>query len=180
MHSGLQNGRGIVKVLETDRLVLRLISTDDAEFFLRLLNEPSFLRFIGDKKVRSLEDAHNYIVNGPIQSYQRFGFGLYLVELKITAVPIGICGLLKRDTLDDVDIGFAFLPEFWACGYGFESARATMVHERDAKGLKRILAITSPDNFGSIALLEKLGLKFERLMKLTEDTPEVKLFAADL
>ena len=180
MKSAAQNGRGIVKVLETDRLVLRLISTNDAEFFLRLLNEPSFLQFIGDKKVRSLEDAHNYIVNGPIQSYQRFGFGLYLVELKATSVPIGICGLLKRDTLDDVDIGFAFLPEFWARGYGFESARALMVHERDAKGLKRILAITSPDNVGSIALLEKLGLKFERLMKLTEDAPEVKLFAADL
>jgi len=180
MQSAAQNGRGIVKVLETDRLVLRLISTDDAEFFLRLLNEPSFLRFIGDKKVRSLEDAHNYILNGPLQSYQRFGFGLYLVELKTTSVPIGICGLLKRDTLDDVDIGFAFLPEFWARGYGFESARALMAHERDAKGLKRILAITSPDNVGSVALLEKLGLKFERLMKLTEDAPEVKLFAADL
>ena len=179
MDSGLQNRRGIVKVLETDRLVLRLISTDDAEFFLRLLNEPSFLRFIGDKKVRSLEDAHNYIVNGPIQSYQRLGFGLYLVELKTTSVPIGICGLLKRDTLDDVDIGFAFLPEFWASGYGFESARAVMAHERDAKGFKRILAITSPDNVGSIALLEKLGLKFERLMRLTEDAPEVKLFATE-
>lgn len=169
-----------MKVLETDRLVLRLVSTDDAEFFLRLLNEPSFLQFIGDKNVRSLEDARNYIVNGPVQSYQRFGFGLYLVELKTTAVPIGICGLLKRDTLDDVDIGFAFLPEFWAHGYGFESARAIMVHERNAKGFKRILAITSPDNLGSIALLEKLGFKYQRLIKLTEDAPEVKLFAADL
>lgn len=170
----------VVKVLETDRLVLRLISTDDAEFFLRLLNEPSFLRFIGDKKVRSLDDARNYILNGPIQSYQNFGFGLYLVELKGSTVPIGICGLLKRDTLDDVDIGFAFLPEFWAQGYGFESAAAIMNHGRDTMGLQRILAITSPDNVGSIALLEKLGMKYERLMKLSEDAPEVKLFAADL
>ncbi len=167
-------------MLETDRLVLRLISTDDAEFFLRLLNEPSFLRFIGDKKVRSLPDARDYILNGPIQSYRRFGFGLYLVELRNTSVPIGICGLLKRDTLDDVDIGFAFLPEFWAQGYGFESARAIMNHGRDQMGLQRILAITNPDNVGSIALLEKLGLKYERLMKLTDDAPEVKLFAADL
>ena len=169
-----------MKILETDRLLLRLISTDDAEFFLGLLNEPSFLRFIGDKKVRSLEDAHNYIVNGPIQSYQRFGFGLYLVELKDTSVPIGICGLLKRDALDDVDIGFAFLPDFWARGYGFESARAIMIHGRNTMGLKRILAITSPDNVGSIALLEKLGLKYERITKLSEDASEVKLFAADL
>ncbi len=169
-----------MKVLETERLVLRLISTDDAEFFLRLLNEPSFLRFIGDKKVRSLADAHNYIVNGPIQSYQRFGFGLYLVELKDTSVPIGICGLLKRDTLDDVDIGFAFLPDFWAQGYGFESARAIMIHGRNTMGLKRILAITSPDNVGSIALLEKLGLKYERVTKLSDDAPDVKLFTADL
>lgn len=174
------NGKPVVKVLETDRLVLRLISTDDAEFFLRLLNEPSFLRFIGDKKVRSLEDSRNYILNGPIQSYQSFGFGLYLVELKGSTVPIGICGLLKRDTLEDVDIGFAFLPEFWAQGYGFESARAIMSHSRDKLGLQRILAITNPDNIGSIALLEKLGLKYERLTKLSDDADEVKLFAADL
>ena len=169
-----------VKVLETERLLLRLISLEDAEFFLELLNEPSFLRFIGDKKVRTLDDARNYILNGPVHSYESLGFGLYLVELKESSAPMGICGLLKRDTLDDVDIGFAFLPKFWSNGYALESAKAIMIYGRDVKGLKRILAITSPDNEASIALLEKLGFKFERLTRLSDETPEVKLFSANL
>jgi len=170
----------VVKVLETDRLVLRRLSVEDAEFILKLLNDPSFLRFIGDKQVRTLDAARNYIRSGPIASYERFGFGLFLTQLKESSEPIGICGLLKRDTLDDVDIGFAFLPEFCGMGYGFESAKAMMIHGRDAHGLKRIVAITSPENVGSIALLEKLGLRFERLTKLSDDSPDVKLFAADL
>jgi len=168
-----------VSVLETDRLTLRRITVDDAEFILELLNEPSFLRFIGDKGVRTLADARNYILNGPINSYEQFGFGLYLTELKDSAMPIGMCGLLKRETLDHVDIGFAFRPEFWGRGYGLEAAKATLIHGRDVFGLKRILAITSPDNHGSIGLLEKLGFRFERLMKLTEDTPPVKLLGID-
>jgi len=170
----------VVKVLETERLILRRLSEEDAQFILKLLNDPAFLRFIGDKEVRTLDDARNYICTGPIASYERFGFGLYLVALKESSVPIGICGLLKREVLDDVDIGFAFLPEFWGCGYGFESAKAIMIYGGDVMGLKRILAITSPDNVGSIALLEKLGMTFERLTKLSDDAPEVKLFAADL
>ena len=169
----------IVKVLETDRLVLRRLTVEDAEFILELLNDPSFLRFIGDKKVRTLDDARNYILSGPIASYERFGFGLYLTELKESSVPIGICGLLRRDTLPDVDIGFALLPQFCGKGYGFESAMAMMVYGRDVLGLNRIVAITSPENDASIALLEKLGMKFERLTKLSEDAPDVKLFAAD-
>ena len=111
-----------MKVLETDRLILRWLSTDDAEFILELLNEPSFLQYIGDKGVRTLEDARNYILNGPVDMYARLGFGLYLTELKERGVPLGICGLLKRDGLEDVDIGFAFLPRFWAKGYAYESA----------------------------------------------------------
>jgi RimJ/RimL family protein N-acetyltransferase len=169
----------VVKVLETERLVLRLISVEDAEFILELLNDPSFLRFIGDKKVRTVDDARTYILNGPMQSYERFGYGLYLVELKESSVPIGICGLLRRDTLPDADIGFAFLPQFCGQGYGFESAMAMMVYGRDVLGINRIVAITSPENDASIALLEKLGMQFERLTKLSEDAPEVKLFAAD-
>jgi [ribosomal protein S5]-alanine N-acetyltransferase len=168
-----------VKVLETDRLILRRLTVEDAEFILELLNDPSFLRFIGDKKVRTLDDARNYIRSGPIASYERFGFGLFLTEVKESPAAIGICGLLKRDTLDDVDIGFAFLPEFCGRGFGFESARATMAYGRDVLGLNRIVAITSPDNDASIALLEKLGFTFERLTKLSDDAPEVKLFAAD-
>jgi RimJ/RimL family protein N-acetyltransferase len=168
-----------VIVIETDRLILRRLDVEDAEFILRLLNDPSFLRFIGDKQVRTLADARNYILNGPIASYKRFGFGLFITELKESSEPIGICGLLKRDTLDDVDIGFAFLPEFCHKGYGFESAKATLTYGRDVLGRKRILAITSPDNEASIGLLEKLGLKFEGLKKLTDDAPEVNVFATD-
>ena len=163
-------------VLETERLVLRRLSSDDAEFILELLNQPSFLQYIGDKGVRNNDDAINYIQTGPVASYERFGFGLYLVELKDTAVPIGICGLLKRDTLPDVDVGFAFLPDYWSRGYAFEAAAAVMNYGKEVLGLRRIVAITSLDNEASIRLLEKIGLKFERLIKLAEDQPEVRLF----
>jgi len=168
-----------LKVLETDRLILRRLSTDDAEFILQLLNEPSFLRFIGDKGVRTLRDARDYILNGPVDMYNRFGFGLYLTELKDGGVPIGICGLIKRDALEDVDIGFAFLPKFWAKGYAYESASAVMTYGKDVLGLRRIVAITSPDNHASAKLLGELGLQFERMVKLSEDAEEVRLFVAD-
>ena len=163
-------------VLQTARLVLRRLSADDAEFILELLNQPSFLQYIGDKGVRNNDDAINYIQTGPVASYERFGFGLYLVELKDTAVPIGICGLLKRDTLPDVDVGFAFLPDYWSRGYAFEAAAAVMNYGKEVLGLRRIVAITSLDNEASIRLLEKIGLKFERLIKLGEDQREVRLF----
>lgn len=166
-------------VLETERLVLRKITTADAEFILELLNQPSFLRYIGDKGVRNSEDAVRYIQTGPLASYERFGFGLYLVELKETGVAIGICGLLKRDSLPDVDVGFAFLPEFWSQGYAFESAAAVMTYGREVLGLRRIVAITSPDNDASIRLLERIGLRFERLIKLAEDQSEVGLFGSN-
>jgi RimJ/RimL family protein N-acetyltransferase len=167
-------------VLETARLVLRRLSTDDADFILELLNQPSFLRYIGDKGVRNSEDAIRYIQTGPIASYERFGFGLYLVELKKTGAPIGMCGLLKRDSLPDVDVGFAFLPDYWSQGFAYESAAAVMNYGREAQGLRRIVAITSLDNDASIKLLEKLGLRFESLIKLAEDQPEVKLFASSV
>lgn len=166
-----------VNVVETDRLVLRRLSTDDAEFVLELLNEASFLRFIGDKGVRTLDDARDYILKGPVDSYERFGFGLYLTLLKESGVPIGICGLLKRESLKDVDVGFAFLPQFWSRGYAFESASAVMAYGRSALGLNRIVAVTNPDNHGSIRVLEKLGLRFENMVRLSEDGPEIKLFA---
>jgi len=169
-----------LKVLETDRLILRRLSTDDAEFILQLLNEPSFLRFIGDKGVRTLRDARDYISNGPVDMYNRFGFGLYLTELKDGGVPIGICGLIKRDALEDVDIGFAFLPKFWAKGYAYESASAVMTYGKDVLGLRRIVAITSPDNHASAKLLEKLGLQFEHMIRLAEDAQDVRLFASDI
>ena len=163
-------------ILETERMVLRKLSTDDAEFVLELLNEPSFLRYIGDRGVRNLEDARQYILNRLVASYERNGFGLYLVELKESRVSIGISGLVKRDALPDADIGFAFLPAYWSKGYAVESAAAVMNYARDVLGLNRILAITSPDNDASAKLLGKIGLRFERLIKLSEDAEEVRLF----
>ena len=161
-------------------MTLRRLETGDAEFILGLLNDPSFLRFIGDKGVRTLDDAREYISNGPVASYERFGFGLYLTERKEDRVPIGICGLLKRESLKDVDMGFAFLPQFWSKGYAFEAASAVMAHGRNVLGLGRIVAITSPDNEASIRLLEKLGLKFESMARLSEDSPEIRLFASEV
>lgn len=146
---------------------------------LELLNEPSFVRNIGDRGVRTLADARRYISDGPVASYERFDFGLYLVELKETGVPTGICGLLKRDSLPDVDIGFAFLPRQWSRGYAFESA-AVMKYARDILELKRVVAITDPDNEASIRVLHRIGLKFDRLIKLSEADIELKLFAANL
>jgi RimJ/RimL family protein N-acetyltransferase len=168
-----------MKILETERLVLRRLSSDDAEFILELLNQPSFLRYIGDKGVRTTEDAVRYIQTGPVASYERFGFGLYLVELKETGVPIGMCGLLKRDTLPDADVGFAFLPDYRSQGYAFEAASSVMSYGREVLGLPRIVAITSRDNDASIKLLEKIGLKFEGLIKPSEDLGEVRLFGSD-
>jgi RimJ/RimL family protein N-acetyltransferase len=167
-------------VIETERLILRKLSTDDAEFIVELLNQPSFLRYIGDKGVRNIADAVQYIQTGPVASYERFGFGLYLVELKETGVPIGICGLLKRDSLPDVDIGFAFLPAYWSQGYAMESAAAVMNYGREVLGIKRIVAITSPDNDASIRLLEKIGLRFEGMIKLSSDQSEVRLFGSNV
>ena len=166
-------------VLETERLILRRLSTDDAQFVLELLNEPSFLRYIGDRGVRNLEQAVQYILDRLVASYERNGFGLYLVELKESGIPIGISGLVKRDSLPDADIGFAFLPAYWSKGYAIESAAAVMNHAREDLGLTRIVAITSPDNEASEKLLGKIGLRFERLIKLSEDAEEVKLFTPE-
>ena len=168
-----------MNILETERLFLRKLSTDDAGFILDLLNQPSFIHYIGDRGVRTLEDASRYILNGVVSSYERFGFGMYLTLLKEGEVPIGICGLVKRDTLEDVDIGFAFLPQYWSKGYAFESASAVLAYGRNTLGLKRILGIATTDNTGSVRVLEKIGLKFEKMVKLSKDDVELKLFASD-
>jgi RimJ/RimL family protein N-acetyltransferase len=162
----------MVSMLETQRLFLRPMTVDDAPFILTLLNEPSFLRYIGDKQVRTLEDARQYILNGPVASYERHGFGLLLVELRDTQTPIGMCGLLKREELPDPDIGFALMPDFWKKGFAFEAATAVLNDAPD-----RILAITSLDNDASINLLERLGFSFERVTKLSPEGEQLNLFA---
>lgn len=169
-----------MKVCETERLILRQLTTGDAAFILELLNEPSFLQNIGDKGVRTIDDACQYILNGPVASYERFGFGLYLVALKETLLPIGICGLVNREGLEDVDIGYAFLPSFWSKGYAFEAASTVLAFGREALGLKRIVAITAPDNHSSIRVLHKLGLKFEKMVTLPGAEAESKLFTPEI
>ncbi|MDB6041959.1 MAG: acetyltransferase family protein [Gammaproteobacteria bacterium] len=169
-----------MKILETERLVLRRLTADDAPFILQLVNEPSWLQHIGDKGVRTLEEARNYIDKGPIEMYGRLGFGLYLVELKASGEPIGMCGLIKRESLEDVDVGYAFLPRFWAKGYAVESASAVVSHGKSAFGLSRIVAITSKENHASAKVLGKLGFRFERAVRLTVDAAEVNLYAMDV
>jgi RimJ/RimL family protein N-acetyltransferase len=164
-------------VILTERLELRELDFNDAEFILKLLNEEGFLRFIGDKGVRTLADARDYILQGPMDSYARNGFGLYAACLR-DATPIGICGLVKREGLNDPDIGFAFLSQYWSLGYAVESAAAVLAHAREVLGLKRVVAITSPDNGSSIGVLEKIGLKYERMIRLVDQSPELKLFGA--
>jgi RimJ/RimL family protein N-acetyltransferase len=172
-----ETGPGM-KVLETERLVLRRLTIGDAAFILRLVNEPLWLRHIGDRGIRTLDDARRYILEGPTEMYARAGHGLYQVELKTSGEPVGICGLLRRESLEDADLGFALLAEFHGRGYAFESASAVMGREARALGLSRVVALTSPDNHVSAALLEKLGYRFERPARLGPDGAEVRLFAA--
>jgi [ribosomal protein S5]-alanine N-acetyltransferase len=168
-----------LNVLDTERLNLRRMTLDDAEFILELLNDAAFVRFVGDKGVRTADDAREYISTGPMASYDRHGFGLWVAELKVSRTAVGMCGLLKREALTDVDIGFAFLPEHRGRGYAFESAAAVLRHGRVVHGLKRILAITVADNAGSIRVLEKIGMGFVGMTRLSEDEGEIMLLASD-
>jgi RimJ/RimL family protein N-acetyltransferase len=164
-----------MSVIQTPRVNLRELDFGDDAFILELLNEVGFMRYIGDKGVRTLADAREYLLKGPMDSYARNGFGLYAACLQ-DGTPIGICGLVKREGLGDPDVGFAFLARYWSKGYAVESAAAVLAHARRVLKLDRIVAITSPDNWPSIAVLEKIGLKFERLMRLVDNSPEIKLF----
>ncbi len=167
-----------MKILETERTTLRKIVETDAEFILDLLNQPSFIKFIGDRNVRTVAQARDYIESRFTESYKQFGFGMWAVELKAGQTPIGICGFVRRDSLPDADIGFAFLPQFEKKGYAVESAEAVMKYGRDVLGLKRILAIASQDNESSSKLLEKINFRFEHLIKLPHDDEELKLFSS--
>ena len=170
-------GRGSAPVLETARLRLRELSVGDAAFVLELVNEPGWLRFIGDKGVRTLDDARKYVEDGPAASYRKHGFGLYLVEEKASGVPLGICGLVRREELDDVDVGFALLERFQGRGYARESAEAVVDLARSRFGLARLVAITDPGNEASIRVLERIGFSFERRLRLRADGAELALYA---
>jgi RimJ/RimL family protein N-acetyltransferase len=166
-----------VTVVETERLSLRQLTPADAPFIMELVNEPSWLRFIGDKNVHCIADAERYIAEGPGRSYANHGFGLFLTETRSDRTPVGICGLIKRDTLPDVDIGFAFLPRFWNQGYAYEAARATLDYARDTLGIGRVVAVTLAENASSIRLLERLGLRAAGPVRLADDAEELVLFA---
>jgi len=168
-------GAGIV--LETERLVLRRFTLDDAAFMRRLVNEPSWLEFIGDRGVRTEEDARDYLRKGPLAMYDHYGFGLFAVELAEISGPIGICGLVKRDFLEDFDLGFAFFPEFWGMGYAREAATAVLDLARRKLGLARLVAITAPGNHRSARLLEKIGFTLEKTVRYPGKTSEVLLYS---
>ncbi len=170
-------------VIESERLRLHEFSAaslEDAAFMLRVLNDPAFLRNIGDRGVRSVADAQAYLLNGPIASYRRFGFGMYRMQAKASGENVGVCGLVKRDALQDVDLGYALLPEYCGCGFAVEAAAAVLSHARAALGLQRIAAIVDPANQDSIRVLEKLGFNYETLVRLSADDIALKLFASEV
>lgn len=169
----------MTRVLETQRLVLRHLERADAAFIYELVNDPAWLRFIGDRGVHSQADAERYIADGPVAMYQREGFGLWCVELAATGEPIGLCGLIRRPTLPDVDLGFALAPAHRGAGYTSEAGRGVVDWAWRVGQLQRLLAITSLDNHASIRILEKLGFHFERLVRLAGDNEDLRLFALD-
>jgi len=163
--------------IHTDRLTLRELAAGDAGFILELLNEPGFLGGIGDRGVRDLDGALRYIHDGPAASYARHGFGLWRVELREGGEPIGICGLLRRDTLPDPDLGYAFLQRHWRRGYAVEAGEAVLRYARDTLALPQVLAIVSPGNAASIKVLSCLGMHAQGTIRLASENRDVRLFA---
>lgn len=166
-----------LKVLETARLILRRFTPEDAEFMLGLLNEPSFIANIGDRGVRTIEQARQFLIQSHLASYERHGYGHYLIELKDGRIPIGTCGLIYREAIGEVDVGYALLPAWWSQGYAFEAASAVMAYGRGPLGLKRIVAVVSPGNTASIRVLEKLGLRYAGPVRLAPQAETISLFA---
>ncbi|MBC7396498.1 MAG: GNAT family N-acetyltransferase [Bdellovibrionales bacterium] len=166
--------------LETKRLLLRAFSMEDAPFILEILNDESFIRNIADRGVRDEEAARIYLTRGPLHSYQEHGFGMYLVVEKQNGAPLGMCGLVKRSGLDDIDIGFAFLPPHWGKGYALEAAQAVLAEAKNTLRLKRLVGITHPANQSSIRVLEKLGMKLEGTVTLPGEVREILLYGMDL
>ncbi len=166
-----------LREFDTDRLTLRRLELADATFILELVNDPDWVRYIGDRGIHTEDAARDYISSGPQAMYARFGFGLYRVELRNGGTPIGLCGLIKRDWLEDVDIGFALLPAFRGHGYAHEAATATLDCGRSTLGLERIVAIVAPDNEDSVRLLQRLGLRFEGMVTPPGATSAIHLYA---
>ena len=164
-------------ILETERLRLREFTLKDTHFIIELLNSPGWLQFIGDKGIKTEEQAKAYLENGPLRSYRQNGFGLSLVETKEDSRAIGMCGIIRRDTLVNPDIGFAFLPEYSGKGYAYEIASATLAFANKQLALHKISAITLPNNSRSIQLLEKLGLTYAETILLPGSQEELLLYS---
>jgi RimJ/RimL family protein N-acetyltransferase len=167
------------QILETERLILREFNPNDAPFIVTLLNSPGWLQFIGDRNVKTEEAAKDYLLNSPMKSYKENGYGLYLVETKDGHMPVGMCGIINRSTLPTPDIGFAFLPEYNGLGYAYEIASATMRYAINHLELSIISAITVANNSRSIRLLEKIGLRFHKVIVFPGTEEELLLFDND-
>ncbi|MXV50558.1 GNAT family N-acetyltransferase [Pedobacter sp. HMF7647] len=165
-------------VLETSRLVLRQFTLDDTRFIIELLNSPGWLKFIGDRSIKSEEQARRYLQDVPLKSYEINGYGLCMVQTKDEGIPVGMCGLIRRDSLDHPDIGFAFLPEFQGKGYAFEIAAAVLGYAKNTLELSVVLAIVIPENERSIRLLKKLGMAFSRMIDFSDTGEELMLFSS--
>ncbi len=164
----------------TARLRLRPLVAEDDAFILELLNEPAWHQFIGDRGVRTLDAARAYIGHGPVAMYARCGFGLLAVERQSDRMPLGICGLIQRDSLADIDLGFAFLARHWGQGYAYEAASVVLDHAHTTLGRKRIVALTALENPASIRLLGKLGFRFDRLLRLPEHRVDSRFFVHEV
>ncbi len=162
--------------IKTERLVLRPLTLDDAEFMCKLLNDPGWIKNIGDKDIRTVPETKEYLLSSPIHSYLVNGFGLLLVEL-LNGTPIGICGWVKRQELDSPDLGFAFVEEYTGKGYGYESSMAVIAHGRQSYDFNKVYAIINPDNTHSIKLVVKLGFKADGKIKLASNNQEIDKFA---
>jgi RimJ/RimL family protein N-acetyltransferase len=165
-----------MQILETELLILRKFTLADAPFILELVNTPTWLEFIGDKGVKNVEDAENYLKNGSLKSYEDNGFGFYLVAKKSTQKPIGMCSFINRQEFENVDLGFAFLPDFTGKGLGYEIAQATLHYGKEVLKLGRIIAIVDPQNTPSNALLKKLGFVFEKTISFGENKTLLNLY----
>jgi [ribosomal protein S5]-alanine N-acetyltransferase len=166
-------------IIETERLHLRRFTLDDADFFMALVNDSEWIRNIGNRNVHTLDEARAYLTKSYLANYERNGFGLYLTTLK-DGTPIGMCGLIKRDGLDDVDIGFAFMPAWRGKGYALEAARASLDYGRDVLKKIRVVAIVLPSNTSSVALLKKIGLQFDKMVQMPNDKDELALYTIQL
>lgn len=163
-------------ILKTERLILREANPSDKHFFYELLNSPKWIKYIGDRNIKTLKNAEDYINDKLINSYKTNGFGLYVYELKESHLPIGICGFIKRDYLDSVDIGFALLPEHERNGYTFEISAAVLKDGKQTLGINKVVAITTKDNFASQELLNKLGFSFQSYVNEPETNEELVLY----